>query len=186
MIFTAYGFWLPNDPRGSWSEWVGAWELLKFGRATKTDARRSVAKKSHDPNQRKLAKAALKRPPMEFSGRQALALAHGFALACREGGYVLKALVIMPDHTHAILKRHERSAERIVGHLKSAATRQLRAEGLHPFDNGDQRIPTVWAEGCWKRFLNSGDEMERAIDYVNENPIKAGLPKQSWSFVRPS
>jgi len=24
VILTAYGFWLPNDPRGSWSEFVGA------------------------------------------------------------------------------------------------------------------------------------------------------------------
>lgn len=23
VIFGAYGFWLPNDPRGSWSEFVG-------------------------------------------------------------------------------------------------------------------------------------------------------------------
>ena len=37
-IFTAYGFWLPNDPRGSWSSYVRSWELflaggneLKFG-----------------------------------------------------------------------------------------------------------------------------------------------------------
>jgi hypothetical protein len=32
IIFTAYGFWLPNDPRGSWSEWVAAWELFRFGK----------------------------------------------------------------------------------------------------------------------------------------------------------
>ena len=50
VIFTAYGFWLPNDPRGSWSEWVGSWELLKFGRATKTDARPSVAACEHENN----------------------------------------------------------------------------------------------------------------------------------------
>jgi hypothetical protein len=23
-IFGAYGFWLPNDPRGSWSDFVGS------------------------------------------------------------------------------------------------------------------------------------------------------------------
>ena len=26
VIITAYGFWLPNDPRGSWSDFVGAWD----------------------------------------------------------------------------------------------------------------------------------------------------------------
>jgi hypothetical protein len=37
VIFSTYGFWLPNDPRGSWSDFVGAWELFRFGPATKTD-----------------------------------------------------------------------------------------------------------------------------------------------------
>jgi len=35
--FTAYGFRLPNDPRGSWSDFVRAWDLLLSGKATKTD-----------------------------------------------------------------------------------------------------------------------------------------------------
>ncbi|MEX0703139.1 MAG: hypothetical protein WD069_13675 [Planctomycetales bacterium] len=43
VIFGAYGFWLPNDPRGSWSDFVGSWELLQFGRATKVTTRRSLA-----------------------------------------------------------------------------------------------------------------------------------------------
>ena len=25
VVFGAYGFWLPNDPRGSWSDFVGSW-----------------------------------------------------------------------------------------------------------------------------------------------------------------
>ena len=38
VIFGMYGFWLPNDPRGSWSEFVGEWELFRAaGRATKTN-----------------------------------------------------------------------------------------------------------------------------------------------------
>jgi len=24
VIFGMYGFWLPNDPRGSWSDYVGS------------------------------------------------------------------------------------------------------------------------------------------------------------------
>ncbi len=39
-IFGAYGFWLPNDPRGSWSDFVGAWELLRFGKSTRSFERR--------------------------------------------------------------------------------------------------------------------------------------------------
>jgi hypothetical protein len=47
-IITAYGFWLPNDPRGSWSDYVRQWELLVWGEATKVTTRRSVAGRPHD------------------------------------------------------------------------------------------------------------------------------------------
>ena len=47
-VFTAYGFWLPNDPRGSWSDFVRKWELVRFGKTTKINDDRSVAGKGHD------------------------------------------------------------------------------------------------------------------------------------------
>ncbi|MBV8780197.1 MAG: transposase, partial [Phycisphaerae bacterium] len=183
VIFTTYGFWLPNDPRGSWSEFVGTWELFKFGAATKTNTRRSVAGKQHDVAIRRAAKAALQRQPVKFDGRQARAIGRGFSIACRDAGHRFRACSILPEHVHAVVDRHEREAHRIVGHLKAAATRQLRAEKLHPFDDGGERVPTFWAENCWKVFLNDGDAIIRAIDYVNANPAKEGLAPQTWSFV---
>jgi len=48
VIFIAYGFWLPNDPRGSWSDYVRSWEIFRHGPATKTDLRRSHARDEHD------------------------------------------------------------------------------------------------------------------------------------------
>ena len=31
LILTCYGFWLPNDPRGSWSDFVRSIELHRVG-----------------------------------------------------------------------------------------------------------------------------------------------------------
>ena len=47
VIFCAYGFWLPNDQRGSWSQWVRSWDLFRYGEATKVTTRRSVAGARH-------------------------------------------------------------------------------------------------------------------------------------------
>jgi hypothetical protein len=61
VIWSAYGFWLPNDPRGSWSDFVGAWDLFRAGgRATKTTETRSLAKRPHDRAQRLATKQALR------------------------------------------------------------------------------------------------------------------------------
>jgi hypothetical protein len=62
VIFSTYGFWLPNDPRGSWSDFVGSWELFRYGPATKTTQRRSLAYDEHDRARRLAAKKALKYP----------------------------------------------------------------------------------------------------------------------------
>src|SRR5437868_1302031 len=146
-IFSAHGFWLPNDPRGSWSDFVRSWELFRYGPATKTTERRSLAYDPHDHDLRERAKTALKYPPVLFTGEQARAIATGFARAIHESNYRILACSILPDHVHVVPQRHEYPVERIIGHLKARATQQLVAEGLHPFarliTNG--RFPSVWA-----------------------------------------
>jgi len=188
VIFTAYGFWLPNDPRGSWSDFVGSWELYHFGPATKTELRNSLARTEHDRTLRRAAKTALKFMPVEFTGVQARAVGHGFAKAIVDRGYRMFACSILPAHVHAVIGRHERDAEDIVGHLKFAATRELCAQGLHPFEQHREaqgKLPTMWTKRSWKVFLDSDESVLRAIGYVEGNPVKEGKPVQRWSFVLP-
>src|SRR3954466_14132101 len=98
IIISAYGFWLPNDPRGSWSDFVGSWELLKFGPATKVNDSRNYAKDPHDVSLRRAAKQALKNPPVRFTKAQRVAIADGFAQACIDGNYRCYACCIGFDH----------------------------------------------------------------------------------------
>jgi REP element-mobilizing transposase RayT len=181
VIFTAYGFWLPNDPRGSWSDFVGSWELSRFGRATKIQTTRSVAGACHDRRLREAAKSALKSRPVRFSGRQALAVAQGFDQARQEGDYTIHAAAILPEHVHLVIARHSRRIGQIIGHLKARATQRLHADGLWPDD-----ARSVWAHQAWKVFLDMPEGMARAIKYVIDNPaLREGKPQQRWSFVRP-
>src|SRR5260221_11029289 len=78
LIMTTYGFWLPNDPRGSWSDFVRAWELRRFGPVTRVYDQRSYARDPHDARLRLEAKKYLARRPVEFSGEQAQAVARRF------------------------------------------------------------------------------------------------------------
>ena len=87
VIFSAYGFWLPNDPRGSWSDFVGSLKLFRYGRTTKTTERRSLADNEHGRALQDAAKPALKYPPVNFSGLQARAVARGFARYLRARTY---------------------------------------------------------------------------------------------------
>src|SRR5262245_48761259 len=70
LTFGASGFWLPNDPRGSWSNFVGSWELFRLGPAARVQTRTSLARQPHDRDARLDAKHALKLPAVKFAGVQ--------------------------------------------------------------------------------------------------------------------
>lgn len=188
VILSAYGFWLPNDPRGSWSTEVWARHLRRFGRATRVETRRSVADHDHDRAQRLEAKQTLKYPAVHFSGMQTRAIGRGFAKAVGDLRLKVYACAIMPDHVHLVTGRHARDVEYVAGFLKRVGTRRLNAEGRHPLQKHrrpDGRIPSPWGDDGWFVYLNTPDEMLQRIRYVEMNPVKEGLPLQRWPFVVP-
>lgn len=185
-IFSTYGFWLPNDPRGSWTDFAASWEIYKYGVPVPANTRISVAHRAHDHQRRLAAKKALQHDPVIFTGIQARAVARGFALATNRSKYRILACAIMPDHVHLVVHRHERTIERIVGHLKGRASTALLKEDLHPFQElrlRDGTIPSPWAEKCWKVLLDTDTDITRAIRYVDNNPLREGYRPQRWSFL---
>jgi REP element-mobilizing transposase RayT len=179
-IFSMYGFWLPNDPRGSGSDYLAQWELFRFGPATKVSTRHSVATVEHDRAARLAAKTALKFPPVEINGRQAVAVVQGFGDAANDAGYAIHACAVLPDHVHLVIGAHRRGIRTIVGHLKSRATRAVKAAGLWV----DDKQP-LWGAHGWNVWLEADADVRRAIRYVEKNPLKEGKRVQRWSLVTP-
>jgi len=73
----------------------------------------------------------------------------------------------MPNHVHVILKPHEKLPE-IVRWLKTAtAARANRLAGRtgQPF----------WQREYFDRWIRNGKELASVIEYVEVNPVKAGL-----------
>jgi REP element-mobilizing transposase RayT len=147
-----------------------------------------VARRPHDEALRLAAKAALKYPAVEFTGEQALAIAKGFQASAKRGGVTVLACAILPEHVHLVLARHKSKVEQIVNSFKGEATRTLLAEGLHPlaaYRTTRGKVPKCWARGQWKVFLDGAEDAQRAIYYVEQNPVKEGKRLQRWSFVSP-
>lgn len=173
-IISAYGFWLPNEPRGSWSDFVYSWELARFGPATKVTTRRSVAARPYDKRLKAEMQAVLKHPPVHFTGEQAVTIVQGFANA----PYILHACAVLPEHVHLVIAHTPRNIRRVVSHLKSEATRLLHDRGWFP-----DRSP--WADHGWNVYLDSHEAVERAIRYVEHNPEREGKRRQRWHCVVP-
>lgn len=188
IIWSTYGFWLPNDERGSWSTGVWAKHLKRFGPATKTNARHSVARRPFDPQRRDAMKASLKFPPVRLTGVQARAAANGMANEAAALGLVVHACAVMPDHVHLVTRSHRLPADELATRLKSATTRRMTQEHVRPlaqFRDRHGRVPTPWAVGGWEVFLHDETEMCGRIRYVESNPEKSGLRPQRWRFVVP-
>lgn len=189
LILPMYGFWLPNDPRGSWSDFVWKWELVRFGKATKSIDRREVMDLTEaELQQGEAAQAALKHQPVSLTGQQALSIANGFAYRAKRSNYSIWACAILPEHAHLVLARHTYKVEQMAKLLKAAATTEIIKDGLHPFaefKDSDDCFPHMWAESQWKVYLDSEEQIENAIRYVDENPEREGKKRQSWSFVSP-
>ncbi|MDZ4656750.1 MAG: hypothetical protein SH868_04130 [Bythopirellula sp.] len=181
IIFGAYGFWLPNDPRGSWSTFVGSWELFRYGPATKTTETRSVAHRSHDYRQRLAAKTALKRTAVQFTMPQIEAVAAGFAAYARKSNLVIYVCAVLRDHVHLVTACHSLDPRKLVIQLKGAATKELCEREIHPFEGHAK----AFARGEWVVFLDTPTDVNRAIRYVEQNPEKEGLPRQHWPFITP-
>jgi REP element-mobilizing transposase RayT len=189
VILPHYGFWLPNDPRGSWSCVVARWELVRFGKTTRHLEQRTLAQLSADElGQREAARKVLLYPPVSLTGEQALSVARGFQRQAAKCGYAIWACTILPEHTHLVIARHKYKVEQLTNLLKGAATRQLMEENRHPLAKHappNHRPPSMWARHQWKAYLDSDEAIQNAMAYVIENPIKEGKPKQKWSWITP-
>jgi len=185
IIIEMYGFMLTNDSRASWSQFVGSWELYRYGRITKFIQRRSLVYNEIDSSCRLSTKQKLRYPPVLLTGVQARAVGRGFAAYFDSSQFPAWACAILPDHIHLVVGRGGYDLEVLVNGLKGQATRVLKEEGIHPlsaFDRGNGRVPKCFTRGAWASCLDKKNIFE-AIKYVEEIPVKEGLPQQRWSFV---
>ncbi|MGC9260408.1 MAG: transposase [Phycisphaerae bacterium] len=187
-IFSTYGFWLPNDPRGSWSQFVASWDLFcAGGSATKVDTRRSVAAARLTPDdlqRKKKARHTLVHKPVAFTGIQARAVGMAFSAVCAVKRYRVHACAIMPRHIHLFVGRTATDIRTVIGDFKRFSTMELYRQNLHPAQHGQRKGAPVWARGSWCVYLHA-DDVQRVIQYINENPLREGLPTQRWSCVTP-
>src|SRR5205823_3208389 len=128
---------------------VWAKHLKRFGPATKTTERRSLASKPFDRELRRDARASLQYPSVHFNREQIACVGTGFAQAIATLSLQVVACAVMPDHVHLVIHRHRTTIEEIVGFLKRAATRELTRSNLHPLTahtTARGRVPSPWVD----------------------------------------
>lgn len=178
LIWTAYGWWLPNDPRGSMSHFINSDVLRDLGDL-------HYDRKKVQPASRLIrafyeqAGDKLKYPLAQFGQSEVSAVAESFRNVILECRYTCYACVVMFDHVHLLIRKHRDAAEEMIFNFQEASRLRLRTLHLRPDDH------PVWGGPGWKVFLDHPDDIGRTISYINENPVAFRLPRQVWDFVTP-
>jgi REP element-mobilizing transposase RayT len=176
IMWTLYGWWLPNDLRGSTSRVIRSPVLsqlgdLHFGRKRIQPASRDIRAFYNS------AKKILKHPLLELDVESIKSVARGFADAIDRFKYTCYACAILRDHVHLIIRKHRHQAEDMIGNLQHHSRLRLSADGFRASDH------PVWVDGGWKVFLDHPDDVRRTIGYVDDNPLPYGWAIQHWDFV---
>lgn len=176
LIWTAYGWWLPNDPRGSSSHEIRVERVSELGEL-------HHGRKPIQPPSREIhafyeqARQVLKHPLLTFEEEDRRIIGESFRDVVAAERYTCYACAIMRDHVHALIRKHKHHAETMIENLQAASKASLIA--------ANRRDPehSVWGGPGWKLFLYTPDDMRRIVRYIQQNPQKGGLPDQHWDFV---
>ncbi|MSR56860.1 MAG: hypothetical protein EXS05_04220 [Planctomycetaceae bacterium] len=176
LVWTAYGWWLPNDPRGSMSHWIADEEIERLGEAhygrKPIQPSRSTVRQFHQQAAETLQYPLLKFEPAEFE-----IVAAGLARSIEAQRYTCYAAAVMPEHIHLVIRKHRDKAEEMIAKLQSVSRLHVMQTGLH-----DTSHP-VWTTGGHKGFIDNPDRVRTTIRYIERNPVEDGLPAQHWPFV---
>jgi putative transposase len=112
-------------------------------------------------------------------------LRSAFRAARRARPFSIDAIVVLPDHLHAILTLPTDDANfssrwrRIKGYFSSAL---IEADvDLKRRANGDLAI---WQRRFWEHTIRDDRDFGRHVDYVHFNPVKHGLARsvRDWPY----
>jgi putative transposase len=107
--------------------------------------------------------------------------------------FALDAIVLLPDHLHAIWTLPENDADFSMRWrlIKSRFTREWRRSeaeaGLSSrptFSRASRGERDVWQQRFWEHAIRDDEDLERHLDYLHFNPVKHGLAKcpHAWPW----
>jgi len=91
--------------------------------------------------------------------------------------YRLFAWVVMPNHLHSLVTRFEGYKLKDIFHSLKSYTAHEANKTLH-------RTGQFWLEDYFDRYIRNAEHFRRTVQYIENNPVKAGLCEKpsDWPF----
>jgi putative transposase len=113
------------------------------------------------------------------------ALRTAFRTTRTERPFAIEAIVVLPDHLHAICTLPPEDADfsgrwrRIKGHFSSRMIESGAVRTRHA--NGEYAL---WQRRFWEHTIRDDRDFARHVDYIHFNPVKHGLVSRvrDWPY----
>ena len=145
ITFRTYGTWLHGDERGSVNRY------------------RNIYGTRYLPHEKEWQIRNLKKlkiEPVKLDDAQRTCVRVAITECCKVRGWILMAVSVRTNHSHAVLNSMEKGASLALNALKANATRELRRAGLWT------EVVSPWPHRGSKRYLWNERSVTRAIEYV--------------------
>jgi putative transposase len=113
------------------------------------------------------------------------ALRAAFRVTRRERPFAIDAIVVLPDHLHAVMTLPTDDAD-FSGRwrrIKSCLTSDVVASGIR-IARDRRREFSLWHKRFWEHTIRDDHDFARHVDYIHYNPIKHGFVNRvrDWPF----
>ena len=165
ITFRCYGTWLHGDERGS----MDRRNYNRYGTPDMPGNRKILAEEQAELKNSAILLNRAQRDVVESAIRQ----------VCEYRGYLLHAVNVRTNHVHSVVTV-QCKPEHVMDSFKAYATRKLREASLL----GPDVKP--WARHGSTPYLWTDEELERAVDYVNNGRVMNRFPDEQSLANRPS
>ncbi len=137
---------------------------------TNEQAKREIFKRSANYPDKSYGECYLKTEPVAEQVRESL-------LYFNAVRYKLISWVIMPNHTHFLIKPLNDFA-------LSDIMKSFKSFTAHQANKILSRNGRFWQEDYFDRYIRDREHFEKTIDYIESNPVKAGLceKRSDWKY----
>jgi putative transposase len=100
--------------------------------------------------------------------------------------FTIEAIVVLPDHLHAIWTLPEGNGDFAVRWSLIKANFSRAFPGGEPVSTSRRRRRErgIWQRRYWEHTIRDGDDLARHIDYIHFNPVKHGYVENvsDWPY----
>jgi len=170
--FVTFRLWdsMPASRRGEWEHLLAINSRSNAPRSgAQSIALREQRIKLEEYLDRGLGECFLRKPSIATLVETAMTHHHGER-------FKMLAWVIMPNHVHALIEVGQVPLSKIIQNWKSLTAVEA--------NKVIERSGRFWQPEYWDRFMRDNEQQQKAVHYIENNPVKAKLCRtaEEWLF----